>query len=187
MDAHPGQEMRRFALALALATSLGVHAANEAFHKTTPDSLRGFLAATDPTYVKECGTCHFAYSPGLLPARSWMRQLDRMATAKHFGESIELAPATRAKIQDYLTKNAADVSPYEGSKTFMERIPASQTPYRFSDVQLFRQMHTVIWEVINIKTKVKVRNLANCNACHQKAAEGSFGLDELYVPGLTGP
>ena len=40
-------------------------------------------------------------------------------------------------------------------------------------------------EVINSKPRVKVRRLTNCNACHQGADEGSFGLLELLVPGLT--
>jgi hypothetical protein len=30
-----------------------------------------------------------------------------------------------------------------------------------------------------------VRRLTNCNACHQMADEGSFGNDELLIPGLT--
>jgi mono/diheme cytochrome c family protein len=179
--------MKGWLCAVALAVPLAAGAADDRFHKKTPDSMMGFLAVRDALYRKECGTCHFAYSPGLMPARSWVLQLDRMAKAKHFGESVELAPDTRAKILDYLTRNAADVSPYEGSKTFMERIPASQTPYRFSGVPLFREMHTVIHEVINTKNKVKVRSVTNCNACHRKADDGSFGNDELYIPGLTGP
>jgi hypothetical protein len=179
--------MRRPLLGMALAAALAAGAADDRFSKKTPDSMMGFLAVRDPVYVKECGTCHFAYSPGLLPARSWILHMDRMATGKHFGESLQLPSATRAQIQDYLTRNAADVSPYEGSKTFMEGVPASQTPYRLSSVRLFREMHTVIHEVISTKNKVKVRSITNCNACHRKADEGSFGNDELYIPGLTGP
>ena len=179
--------MRKLLLAFALLSSFAAGAADDRFHKKTPDSMMGFLAARDPVYLKECGTCHFAYSPGLLPARSWILQLDRMATGKHFGESVQLPAATRAQIQDYLTRNAADVSPYEGSKAFMERVPASQTPYRLSGVRLFKEMHTVINETINTKNKVKVRSITNCNACHRRADEGSFGNDELYIPGLTGP
>ena len=179
--------MTRLLLAAMLAASLCAGAADDRFHKKTPESMNGFLAARDPVYVKECGTCHFPYSPGLLPARSWVLQLDRMATGKHFGESVQLPPATRTQIQDYLTRNAADVSPYEGSKAFMEGVPASQTPYRLSSVRLFKEMHTVIHEVINTKNKVKVRSITNCNACHRRADEGSFGNDELYIPGLTGP
>ena len=179
--------MKKLLCVVALAAPLAAGAADDRFEKKSPDSMMGFLAARDALYAKECGTCHFAYSPGLLPARSWVRHLDRMATGKHFGETVELKAATRANIQEYLTRNAADVSPYEGSKTFMERVPASLTPYRLTDVPLFRQMHTVMHEVISTKPKVKVRTMTNCNACHQKAEEGSFGNAELYIPGLTGP
>jgi len=47
------------------------------------------VAMVDNTlYQQECGSCHFAYQPGLLPARSWstiMQGLDQ-----HFGENAEL-------------------------------------------------------------------------------------------------
>ena len=179
--------MRFLLWAGLLAATFAVQAADDRFDKRTPDSTMGFVAVRDPVYTKECGACHFAYSPGLLPARSWKLQLERMATGKHFGESVQLPPDSRAKIEDYLTRNAADVSPYEGSKTFMERLAPSQTPSRLTGVPLFREMHTVINEVINTKAKVKVRTLTNCNACHRRADEGSFGNGELYIPGLTGP
>jgi len=177
--------MKRFVLVAALAASLAAGAADDRFHKTAPDSMMGFLPARDPLYVKECGSCHFPYSPGLLPARSWTHIVGRLD--RHFGENVSLDAATRTKIEDYLVKNAADVSPYEGSKTLMERVKPNATPRRLSEVPLFRQMHTVMMEIISSKQKVKVRTLTNCNACHTKAAEGSFGLDEMYVPGLTGP
>jgi hypothetical protein len=109
--------------------------------------------------------------------------MDRMD--KHFGEAVQLDDATRRAVQTYLTANAADVSPYEGSKIFMERVAASSTPYRFRDVFLFRTMHRIVLEVIDTKPKVKVRKLTNCNDCHQYAAEGSFGTSELFIPGLT--
>ena len=47
-------------------------------------------------------------------------------------------------------------------------------------------MHRVMHEVISTKPKVKVRTMTNCNACHQKAEEGSFGNAGLYIPGLAG-
>ena len=177
--------MRAAWIFVGLAVSIASQAADDRFQRKTPESMTGFLPARDATYVKECGSCHFPYSPGLLPARSWTRLAEGLD--KHFGETIQLDAATRAKVLDYLTRNAADVSPYEGSKVFMERIPDSFTPLRFQHVPKFRQMHTVMREIISTKTKVKVRTLTNCNACHTKADEGSFGLDEMYVPGLTGP
>jgi hypothetical protein len=43
---------------------------------------------TDPTYKENCGGCHFAYQPELLPSASWKKTLDRLHD--HFGESIDL-------------------------------------------------------------------------------------------------
>ena len=177
--------MRTVCLVIMLAASVASQAADDRFQKKTPDSMMGFMPARDATYVKECGSCHFPYSPGLLPARSWVADMDRLD--KHFGETLQLDAGTRARILDYLTKNAADASPYEGSRVFMELIPEKYTPLRLMHVPKFRQMHTVMREIISTKTKVKVRTLTNCNACHTRADEGSFGLEEMYVPGLTGP
>jgi hypothetical protein len=174
----------RFALlAVAVAAALPAAAADDRFWKEKPGSLNGFLAATDPLYVKECASCHFPYSPGLLPARSWELQMQRMES--HFGENVKLPPGTQAKIRAYLVENAADRSPYEGSKTFMERVEPGQTPYRLRDVRLFREMHFVVTRVMATDPRVKVKKLTDCGACHQLAAEGSFGNSELVVPGLT--
>ena len=171
------------ALALALAVAaFSVDAADDRFDKEK-GPMRGFLAATDPLYVKECGACHFPYSPGLLPARSWELHLKRLD--KHFGENVALNGETREALRRYLAENAADVSKYEGSHAFMERIEPSQTPYRLQEVLLYRTMHRIILEVINLKPKVKVRKLTNCNACHQGADNGSFANSELLIPGLT--
>jgi hypothetical protein len=174
------------AVILVLLTGLAaVHAmaANDLFQKDGAASRNGFLAATDPTYMKECGACHFAYSPGLLPARSWELQMSRME--KHFGESVVLPEPARESIRRYLVENAADRSDYAGSQLFMERLDPKATPYRLMDVPLYREMHRIVLEVIGIKSKVKVRTLTNCNACHQYAPEGSFGNRELFIPGLT--
>ncbi|HUP30575.1 MAG TPA: hypothetical protein VM122_10415 [Usitatibacter sp.] len=173
----------RWFAALAFAAALPALAANDRFYKEAPGSMNGFMPARDALYVKECGSCHFPYSPGLLPARSW--ELYGKRFDKHFGDSLNLSPETHAAIMKYLVDNAADRSKYEGSMTFMERIDPQRTPYRFRDVPLFMEMHRVIVEVIDKKPKVKVRKLSNCNGCHQGADEGSFGYEELVIPGLT--
>jgi hypothetical protein len=170
---------------IAALASLDTFASHERFHRerNAPDSTNGFFPATDPTYVKECGACHFAYSPGLLPARSWELHMQRLE--KHFGEAVSLAPATREAIRAYLLQHAADNSPYEGSRYYIAKVDPNATPYRFLDVPLHREMHRIIQEVISVKSKVKVRTLTNCNACHQWAPEGSFANSELFIPGLT--
>ena len=158
-------------------------AANDRFFKEAPGSMNGFMPVTDPLYTKECGACHTAYLPGLLPARSWQLHMDLLH--KHFGDNIALKPADHAAILKYLVDNAADRSQYEGSLTIMERVDRKQTPYRFQDMALYREMHRIILEVIERKSKIKVRRLTNCGDCHQAADEGSFGNSELLIPGLT--
>jgi hypothetical protein len=175
--------MRTTLLIGSLLLSTFAHAADDRFFKDKPGSMNGFLPGGDATYAKECGACHFAYSPGLLPARSWNLHMERLG--KHFGESVTLDAATRASIQGYLTTNAADVSPYAGSKTYMERLNPEKTPYRFSDVPHFLTMHRIVLAVIDAKPKIKVRKTTNCDGCHQMADQGSFGIDELAIPGLT--
>lgn len=172
----------RVAVAAFALSGLAAQAASERFYKEKPDSMNGFLAAKDPTYVKECGSCHFPYSPGLLPARSWELHMSRLE--KHFGETVNLPPATLGAVRKYLTENAADKSPYDGSVAFMERIK-ERTPYRLLEVPTMREMHRIILEVIDRRAKIKVRTLTNCIACHTFADEGSFGINEMRVPGLS--
>jgi hypothetical protein len=174
---------RSLVAAIAGLACLAVQAANDRFFKESPESRNGFFAARDPLYVKECGSCHFPYPPGLLPARSWELHLARLE--KHFGESVSLPAQSQAALRNYLVENAADKSPFEGSRTIMERIDPAKTPYRFWDVPLFREMHRIIASVIDRKPRIKVRNLTNCNGCHLGAESGSFGYEELVVPGLT--
>ena len=168
------------AIAMACVTA---HAASERFWKEKPGSMGGFMAAKDPTYVKECGSCHFPYSPGLLPVRSWELHLSRLD--KHFGETLSLQPATMSTIRKYLLDNAADKSPYEGSIAFMEKTKETSTPYRLLDLRTMREMHRIILEVIDRRAKIKVRTLTNCQGCHTYADEGSFGYNELLIPGLS--
>jgi Dihaem cytochrome c len=175
----------RIILVAALLGALPAAATQELFYKESADSRNGFLAARDETYIKECGACHFAYSPGMLPARSWEKHLSRLD--QHYGENVNINPDALVRLRAYLTSNAADRSPYEGSKYLMERIEPNMTPQRVTFVPHLATHHRVILEVLKINTKVKVRTLTNCDACHQKAIDGSYGHDELMIPGLSRP
>ena len=171
------------AAAFAAALCMPAFAANDRFFKEKPDSINGFQPVTDALYRKECGACHTAYLPGLMPARSWELHMQRLD--KHFGENVALSAPDHAAIRKYLVDHAADRSRFEGSLTILERIDPRRTPYRFMDMPLYLEMHRIVLEVIDRKPKIKVRTLTNCNACHQAAEEGSFGTDELLIPGLT--
>jgi hypothetical protein len=172
-----------FCLALAVAWAPDAKAIDDLYEKHSPESTNGFLPAQHPAYVKECGGCHFVYSAGMLPARSWARTMERLD--KHFGESLGLPPQTRDEIGRYLAENAADRSPFAGSRILMESLPDSVTPARIQYVPRLRSRHRVIQEVIARNFRIKVKTLVNCDGCHQRAAEGDFGLRDLRVEGLT--
>ena len=158
-------------------------AVNDRFAKERPDSLSGFAPVTDTAYRKECGSCHMAYSPGLLPARGWQHILDGLD--KHFGESVALRPDVRASIAKYLTDNAMERSPYEGSKALLEKIPESYTPSRIMMMPYLAYVHTAVREGIAKNGNIQVKRFANCNQCHTEAESGSFAYSELFIPGLT--
>jgi diheme cytochrome c len=172
-------------LAAAAAASLSALGADDRYWRDNPSQKTGFLEVNDPVYAKQCGQCHFAYLPGLLPQRSWQRILSK--PADHFGTSLPLTPAALEQVSKYLGENAADVSPYEGSKALLQLISPDKTPVRVSELIVIRRKHVAILEVINMRRPLKVQDLTNCDACHTKAAQGDFAVKRLSIPGLYGP
>jgi hypothetical protein len=69
------------------------------------DDARAFTTPRLPLYEQECGSCHLAYPPGMLPARSWVSMLDGLAD--HFGQNAELSPTATATLSAYLRAEAA--------------------------------------------------------------------------------
>lgn len=178
----------RVARALCLVSVFGAAlpalAIDDLFERRADNPLSGFQPAQDARYQKECSGCHFVYLPGMLPARSWTLLFDRLD--KHFGESIDLQGEARDAIRRYLVDNAADRSPYSGSKVLMESLPADFTPQRVQSMPRLRSSHRVMREVIARNGNVKTRTFVNCDACHQRAEAGDFSLPELRVEGLRG-
>jgi Dihaem cytochrome c len=143
----------------------------------------GFAPASNPTYVNECGACHFVYLPGLLPARSW-RAIMAKANNDHFGESLSLSPDVAREIEQYLASNAADRSNYRGASAILYRLSDSATPSRITALPVMRQRHAVVRKLMAERQEL-VHSLTNCNACHEKAVTGSFAYEEIVVPGVT--
>lgn len=131
-------------------------------------------------YRSECGTCHYAFPPGFLPARSWNKLMADLSD--HFGENAELDPDTLQALTEYLVANSADKVQTRRSIKFMESIPANSTPLRISEVPYFVREHNEIPARL-IKGNPKVGSLSNCVACHTRAEAGSFAEREIDIPG----
>jgi hypothetical protein len=142
----------------------------------------GFAPVKDDVYAKECGSCHFAYMPGMLPERSWRKVM--ATTDKHFGESLGIKPDVARHIESYLVANAADHSPYLGSELMLWELPKDAAPIRITSLPLMRHRHVVIRKLM-ADTNTPFKVLSNCETCHENAASGSFAYDRIVVPGIS--
>jgi hypothetical protein len=120
--------------------------------------------ASNPSWKTECGSCHMAYPPSLLPAQSWrslMAGLD-----KHFGVDASVDAKTAAEIGAFLQQHAGNS---RGKPTL-----------RITETAWFKHEHdevgTAVWRNPKIKTA------SNCAACHRGAEQGNFDEHDVRLP-----
>jgi len=130
-------------------------------------------------YREECGDCHFAYQPGLLPAASWQRIMDGLAD--HFGENAELDEETAARLLAYLVANAADRVD-TGRSPGIARSLQGSAPLRFTETAYFRRQHHELPARV-VRDNPEVGSFSRCDACHTGAGEGSYDEHGVRIPG----
>lgn len=145
------------ALALALALALAASSA-------TADVR---LPAVDhPLWREECGSCHLAYPPGLLPAASWEQMMGRLD--RHFGSNASLDPRSQQQITAFLRQHAATSGK-----------PARQESERISTTPWFTREHSRALARTGVPA-------ARCESCHTDAQQGRFAEDAIRLPRETG-
>ena len=134
-------------------------------------------SVNNPTYKEECGACHFAYQPELLPEASWMKILTNLDD--HFGESIELDDDSRKVISDYLKSNSAEFSSAKRAVKIMRSL-GNRVPLRITDIPYIIEKHHEISP--NVLKRESVGSLSNCSACHMTAENGIYEDDNVKIP-----
>jgi hypothetical protein len=132
-------------------------------------------------YRSECGECHFAYQPGLLPEKSWLKLLDAEALKDHFGDNAELDKDTLDAIRAYAVANSADKSWYKRSRKIAKATAEGEAPLRITEVRYIKRTHQDIPEKM-IKGNKDVKSQSFCNKCHTQAAKGVFDEDTVRIP-----
>jgi mono/diheme cytochrome c family protein len=120
-----------------------------------------------PAYVQECGSCHVAFPPGLLPAASWQRLLAGLTG--HFGSDASMDAAVTKSLSDWLSASA-------GSG---RRAAGAPKDDRLTQGAWFQREHRQVQALFG---SAKVKGAADCAACHTRAAEGSFHEREIRIP-----
>jgi len=141
----------------------------------------GVAPVANAEYTEECGSCHMAYPPGLLPAESWRTMMAGLDD--HFGENAGLDAPTHQSLTDYLVANSADVSQSRRSRKIIRSLSASAAPLRITDLPYFRHEHDKIPPRLVAKNP-DVGSLSNCVACHRGAERGSFSERDIRIPGF---
>jgi Dihaem cytochrome c len=170
-------------LAGLLLMGSGYAQADDGFWKwlVTFSRTKGVKPVTNDSYNEECGACHFAYQPGLLPTKSWEKLLTPEALHDHFGEVADLDPDTLKGIRDYALANAADKSWYKRSRKITVATEDVDAPLRITEVSYIKRKHHDIPEKM-IKGNKDVRSLSYCDACHTQASKGVYDSDTVSIP-----
>ncbi len=145
------------------------------FIMIAPALLAATLAHADddryrlsPAYVQECGACHVAYPPALLPRASWQRLMANLG--KHYGSDASLDAAARKSIGDWLDANA-------GSGKRARTAPPDDRITRGDwFIHKHRKVPDAAW------TRPAIKTASNCGACHPGAADGDYDEHRVRIP-----
>ena len=117
-------------------------------------------------WFRECSDCHLAYSPALLPARSWERMLREQD--RHFGEDLSLPPAKIERLRE-----AIEVAPPSWGAWKLARSAApGESPQKISELPYWRAAHRRI-PVAHFSAPHSAGR-HDCEACHRDALSGIF-------------
>lgn len=132
-----------------------------------------FPPVQDKQTLAECGSCHLAYPPSMLPAASWKKMMGELD--RHFGDDASLDPQTTAAITRYLTANAGDAAGSAYGRKLLRGVAVGDAPQRITTLPKWVKEHREVpkadW------TKKEVGSKANCAACHKEAERGYFDDD----------
>ncbi len=156
--------MKRRLTSLAVALTAGTLVCASA----SADSGRLMPRNAPPAYAQECGSCHTAYAPGLLPAASWQRVMSGLD--KHYGTDASLDAGTVRELGQWLQTHAGT------GKRASEPPPEDRITRAAWFVREHRKVDAAVW------SHAAVKSAANCAACHTGADQGNFSERGLRIP-----
>jgi hypothetical protein len=148
-------------------------AAGEGFgrRRRNRGQARYLQAVDNPVYKEQCGACHMAYQPALLPAGSWRKIMAGLD--EHGGVGVELEEGDRKTISRYLESNAAEHSSCRHAALILKSLKG-QTPLKITQVPYIRDLHRSDDIPPGVFERKSVGSRANCLACHPRAGEGFY-------------
>jgi len=141
-----------------------------------PSVTYGHDPVMTQAYLDNCGDCHFAYPPQLLPQQSWQKIMANLDN--HFDDNAELEADDLQLVSDYLNRLSAKPSLLYRSET------DGSAPIRITKLRYFTWEHHDFprrW----VEDNPEVVSLSNCNSCHRTTSWGEmFDEHNVNIPGV---
>lgn len=116
-------------------------------------------------YRQECGACHVAFAPRLLPPASWNALMGDLP--HHFGTDASVDPAIQQRLAAWLgEQGAVDRARPEGD--------------RITQSAWFRHEHSEL--APGVWQRPAIKSPSNCGACHSGADSGVFDEHDVRIP-----
>jgi cytochrome b len=134
----------------------------------------GPTLAMDATWNDECGSCHLAYHPSLLPRRSWKALLAQQDN--HFGEDLELEPDTAEHLLAFASANSAEHHATAVAWKMDAGIPPGNAPLRITETRYWKHRH----EDVSARDFDRVKK-TDCAGCHADADKSTFEPGSIHI------
>jgi hypothetical protein len=121
---------------------------------------------SNANWQAECGSCHVAFPPRMLPAASWREMMAGLD--KHFGTDASLDAPMANEIGTFLEQNAST----------RKQQPTAKPVLRISELRWFVREHRRVSD----NTWKLVKSPANCAACHTQAESGDYRERNIRMP-----
>ena len=130
-------------------------------------------APVNATWKTECGSCHMAYPPGMLPGKSWNALMDNLP--RHFGSNASLDKKSEQEIRQFLVYASADRDTRP-----LRPAEAAKTNIRINRTGWFLHKHDEVSPAVF--RRKSIGSAANCMACHSGADKGNYDEHAVRIP-----
>ena len=152
---------------------------NSLFAESYSSGRTDVAPVNNQLYIKECGSCHFPYQPGLLPTNSWKKMMVNLD--KHFETDATLAPEDFVTLSKYLNDNSAEKNmQFKRSNRIVSSLLPGQVADSISTTPYMVKKHREIRK--DLITQPDVKGLFNCMACHTTADKGIYSERAINIP-----
>lgn len=161
-----------------IALILSVAFSDESKIGATP-TKKGVAPVNNALYLKECGSCHFAYQAGLFPQNAWEKMMKNLEN--HFDTDASLSPEDWVSISNYLNANSAEKNmEYKRSSRIVNSLKGQPIPNSISQTPYMIEKHKDIKP--HLITQKEVKGIFNCIACHTTADKGIYSDNDIRIP-----